>query len=122
MEASLPDSPLDPACIADWDSVSYTAAAPHCLRRLDANLHYPENLDLVRIHSSGRIWSQALWQIRTALGPTKADRIIFEAGFHYGASPTMPSAAAATIAVAEDLYDAATAATVKAQFAARGLA
>jgi hypothetical protein len=112
----------DPACIADWDAVSYDPTAPHCLRRLDANLHYPEDLDLVRIHSSGRIWSQALWDIRTALGPTKADRIIFEAGFHYGRSPTMPSAAAATIEVAEDLYDAATAATVRAQFAARGLA
>jgi zinc metalloprotease ZmpB len=93
----------DPECIADWDSVSYTAGTPHCLRRLDAGLHYPEDLDLVRIHSSGRIWSQALWEIRKALGPTTADRIIFEAGFRYGASPTMPSAAAATIDVAREL-------------------
>jgi len=23
----------DPACIADWDAVSYTAGVPHCLRR-----------------------------------------------------------------------------------------
>jgi len=112
----------DPECIADWDSVSYDPTAPHCLRRLDANLHYPENLDLERIHSSGRIWSQALWEIRKALGPTKADRIIFEAGFHYGASPTMPSAAAATIAVAEDLYNHATAAIVEQKFHDRGLA
>jgi hypothetical protein len=112
----------DPACIADWDSVSYTAVTPHCLRRLDAGLHYPENVDLTRIHSTGRIWSQALWEIRTALGPTKADRIIFEAGFQYGASPTMPSAAATTIAVAQSMYGTATAKVVKQKFADRGLA
>jgi hypothetical protein len=112
----------DPECIADWDSVSYDATAPHCLRRLDAGLHYPENLDLTRIHSSGRIWSQALWEIRKALGHVKADRVIFEAGFHYGASPTMPSAAAATIAVAEAMYGKATAKVVTEKFADRGLA
>ena len=33
----LPASP-DPACVADWDSTSYTASAPHCLRRLDEDL------------------------------------------------------------------------------------
>ena len=38
----------DPECIADWDSVSYDPTAPHCLRRLDAGLHYPENLNLER--------------------------------------------------------------------------
>lgn len=112
----------DPECIADWDAVSYDPTAPHCLRRLDANLHYPEDVDLTRIHSTGRIWSQALWQIRSALGPVRADRIILEAGFRYGASPTLPSAAAATIEVAGELYDAATAAVVEQQFAARGLA
>jgi hypothetical protein len=112
----------DPECIADWDATWYDPTAPHCLRRLDANLHYPEDLDLARIHRSGQIWSQALWQIRTALGPLKADRIIFEAGFHYGASPTMPSAAAATIAVAESMYGRATANVVRQKFAERGLA
>ncbi|HSC91673.1 MAG TPA: M36 family metallopeptidase [Gaiellaceae bacterium] len=112
----------DPACIADWDSVSYDPTAPHCLRRLDANLHYPADVDLTRIHRTGQIWSQALWEIRTALGPVVADRIILEAGFHYGTSPTMPSAAAATIEVAHDLYGPATAAVVQQKFADRGLA
>jgi hypothetical protein len=31
----------DPACVADWDSVSYTSSTPHCLRRVDLDLHYP---------------------------------------------------------------------------------
>ena len=26
-----------PACVADWDSVSYTSTVPHCLRRVDGN-------------------------------------------------------------------------------------
>ena len=30
----------DPACIADWDSTSYTPGPVHCLRRLHTNLHY----------------------------------------------------------------------------------
>ena len=28
-------------CVADWDSVSYTSRVPHCLRRVDTDLHYP---------------------------------------------------------------------------------
>jgi zinc metalloprotease ZmpB len=112
----------DPECIADWDSVSYDPAPPFCLRRLDANLHYPENLDLTRIHASGRIWSQALWEIRKAIGNVVADTIIFESVFEAGRDPSMPSHAAVTIATAQRLYGRSVARTVKAKFAARGLA
>ena len=31
----------DPACVADWDSVSYTSSTPHCLRRVDTDLSLP---------------------------------------------------------------------------------
>src|SRR6185295_9168573 len=34
----------DPACVADWDSTSYTSKVPHCLRRVDTNLVYPLDL------------------------------------------------------------------------------
>jgi hypothetical protein len=112
----------DPECIADWDSVSYDPEPPFCLRRLDANLHYPEDLDLARIHSSGRIWSQALWQIRGELGNVVGDTIIFESVFEAGRDPSMPSHAAATIATAERLYGSGVAAVVREQFAERGLA
>ena len=53
------------ACVADWDSVSYTSTVPHCLRRLDAGKHYPEDVE-GEVHADGEIWSQALFQIRTA--------------------------------------------------------
>ena len=57
----------DPACVADWDSVSYTSTVPHCLRRLDTNLRYPRDLD-GEVHDDGQVWSRALWDIETRSG------------------------------------------------------
>ena len=70
----------DPACIADWDSVSYDPTAPHCLRRVDTNLHYPKDLNGA-VHHDGQIWSRALWDIRNALGNVRADTLILEGQF-----------------------------------------
>ena len=50
-------------CVADWDSTSYTSDVPHCLRRVDTNLHYPGDLN-GEVHHDGQIWSRALWDIR----------------------------------------------------------
>jgi len=113
--APTPDAP----CVADWDSVSYTSTVPHCLRRTDLNMHYPEDLDLVRIHRSGQIWSRALWDIRQAIGHLKADTIILEA--HFGQrDPTMPQLAANTVAAAERLFPA-DVAKVREAFEDRGI-
>ena len=54
-------------CVTDWDATSYTSTVPHCLRRLDTNLHYPTDLN-GEVHHDGQIWSRALWDIRQALG------------------------------------------------------
>jgi len=117
--SSLLAPTADPACVADWDSVSYTATTPHCLRRVDTNLHYPEDLD-GRVHHDGMIWSRALWDIRNAIGATQADTIILDA--HFGMpDPTMPELAAKTVAVAKQLYGNGVANQVKAAFAARGI-
>jgi hypothetical protein len=108
----------DPACVADWDSTSYTRTAPHCLRRVDANRHYPE--DLGEVHDAGMIWSRALWDIRKAIGPTQADTVILNA--HFGMpDPTMPELAAKTVAVAKTIYGNGVATKVKAAFTARGI-
>jgi zinc metalloprotease ZmpB len=109
----------DPACVADWDSVSYTATIPHCLRRVDADLHYPEDL-AGSVHHDGMIWSRALWDIRNDLGHIKADTIILEGIFGFAPDTTMPAAAAATVAAAERLYGRATARSVSKAFRARG--
>ncbi len=109
----------DPACVADWDSVSYTSTTPHCLRRVDTNLHYPEDLN-GRVHHDGQIWSRALWDIRNALGNTKADTIILEAQFGMP-DPTMPELAQNTVETAQSLYGPGAANTVLAAFQARGI-
>ena len=69
--APTPDEP----CVADWDSTSYTSTVPHCLRRVDGNKHYPEDL-VGEVHADGEIWSRALWDIHKALGARLADTII----------------------------------------------
>ena len=110
----------DPACIADWDSVSYTTDVPHCLRRVDLDLHYPEDLN-GRVHHDGQIWSRALWDIRGSLGHTQADTIILEAQFSFAPDTSMPAAATATVDTAEQLYGPAAANAVRAAFQARGI-
>jgi len=110
----------DEACVADWDSTSYTSTVPHCLRRVDGNKHYPEDL-VGEVHADGEIWSRALWDIRNALGPKLADTIIIRAQFDFTPGISMPDAAAATIRTA-GLYGNAAKSAVKAAFAARGLA
>jgi len=110
----------DPACVADWDSVSYTSRLPHCLRRVDSDLHYPADLS-GEVHHDGQIWSRALWDIRNALGNVQADTIILEAQFSFAPDTSMPAAAQATVAAAQRLYGKSAANTVRAAFAGRGI-
>ncbi|HEX2496753.1 MAG TPA: M36 family metallopeptidase, partial [Gaiellaceae bacterium] len=110
----------DPACVADWDAVSYTSTTPHCLRRVDLNVRYPQNVNPASVHATGRIWSRALWEIRKALGHVKADTIILEG--HFGQrDPTMRTLALSTVAAAQRLYGASEANTVRAKFEDRGI-
>jgi zinc metalloprotease ZmpB len=115
-EAPTADEP----CVADWDSTSYTSSIPHCLRRVDGNKHYPEDL-VGEVHADGEIWSRALWDIRTVLGPKLADTIIIRAQFRFTPDISMKAAAAATIETA-GLYSVPAQRAVRAAFAARGLA
>ena len=75
-------------CVADWDSTSYTSTVPHCLRRIDLDLHYPTDLN-GEVHHDGEIWSRALWDIRTELGNVKADTLILEGSMDFPGT-TMP--------------------------------
>jgi hypothetical protein len=106
-------------CVADWDSTSYTSTVPHCLRRLDANKHYPDDLD-GEVHDDGEIWSQALWTIRGALGHVEADTIILTGSMNFPGT-TMTDLANRTVAAAQDLYGKSAAKAVTAAFQARGI-
>ena len=109
----------DPACIADWDSVSYTSKVPHCLRRVDTDLHYPGDLR-GEVHYDGQIWSRALWDIRNAVGSHTADTLILEGQFGQK-NPTMPELARSTVAAANRLYGTSAANKVTTAFQARGI-
>jgi hypothetical protein len=106
-------------CVADWDSTSYTRTVPHCLRRVDTNLHYPEDLS-GEVHHDGQIWSRALWDIRQALGNVKADTIILQGSFDFPGT-SMTDLANRTVAAARELYGNATARAVTKAFADRGI-
>jgi zinc metalloprotease ZmpB len=110
----------DPACVADWDSVSYTSTTPHCLRRVDTALHYPQDLD-GRVHHDGQIWSRALWDIRNKLGNVMADTIILAAQFDFEPDTSMPAAALVTVSKAGDLFNPGVANQVKQIFQDRGI-
>jgi hypothetical protein len=108
------------ACVADWDSVSYTRTAPHCLRRLDGTKVYPADL-VGEVHADGEIWSRALWDIRTALGDRRASTLIVEAQFAFTTDVTFRDAALATVAAAQRLYGTQAATATQAAFVARGI-
>ena len=111
---------LEPlACVADWDSVSYTSTVPHCLRRVDQDLHFPADLS-GEVHHDGQIWSRALWDIRQALGNVRADTIILQGSFDFPGT-TMTDLANRTVAAAQQLYGNAAAAAVTKAFADRGI-
>jgi Zn-dependent metalloprotease len=105
--------------VADWDSFSYTSSVPHCLRRVDENLHYPGDLN-GRVHHDGQIWSRALWDIRGALGHVKADTIILNGQFDFPGT-TMTDLAQRTVSAAQVLYGKGAAVAVTKAFADRGI-
>jgi zinc metalloprotease ZmpB len=106
-------------CVMDWDATSYTSDVPHCLRRIDTNLHYPQDLD-GDVHDDGQIWSRALWDIRQSLGNVRADTIILKGQIDFPGT-TMTELATRTVAAAKELYGNAAASTVTAAFKARGI-
>jgi hypothetical protein len=106
-------------CVADWDATSYTSDVPHCLRRVDLNLHYPADLS-GEVHHDGQIWSRALWDIRQRLGNTRADTIILQGSFDFPGT-TMPDLANRTVAAAHQLYGNAAAKVVRQAFVDRGI-
>lgn len=114
----------DQACVADWDSTSYTSTVPHCLRRLDTDSSVADRIG--EVHADGEIWSRALWDIRLAyvrLGRTTAawDTTLIDSQFGYAADTSFSAAAQQTYQTALKRDGAAAAAEVKTAFAARGI-
>jgi zinc metalloprotease ZmpB len=107
------------ACVMDWDATSYTSEVPHCLRRLDEPLQYPEDLE-GDVHDDGRIWSHALWDIRQSIGHVRADTVILQGQIDFPGT-TMTDLARRTVAAAKNIYGNSVASRVTAAFEARGI-
>lgn len=90
------------ACLAEWDATSYTSTIPPCLRRLDGTKNYPEAI-VGEVHDDGEIWSAALWQIRGAIGATKADTVILQHHFLLTPDTSFNQAANALLSAAKGL-------------------
>jgi len=89
-------------CLAEWDATSYAAGVPHCLRPLDSTKHFPEDAD-GEVHDDGEMWSAALFQIRTALGATRADQLIIQAQFLLSANANFKDGSNALVTAAINL-------------------
>jgi hypothetical protein len=106
-------------CVMDWDATSYTSTVPHCLRRVDTNNHYPEDLK-GEVHYDGQIWSRALWDIRQGLGNVKADTIILTGSFDFPGT-SMAELANRTVAAAQQIYGSKEAGVTRKAFVSRGI-
>lgn len=99
--APAPD-PHAEACVADWDTVSYTSTMPHCLRRLDGDEGLPTGPG--RGHTAGEIWSRALWVHLRLPGDVKGSTFIVEAQFAFATDTSFHDATLGTVAAAQRFY------------------
>ena len=112
------------ACVADWDSVSYTSEEPHCLRRVDTDLTVADRKN--EVHYDGKIWSRALWDSRqyyqsSVPGGTRAwDTTLILSQFGYAPDTSFSAAAKATYQAALQRDGETAAAAVKKAFNDRG--
>jgi Zn-dependent metalloprotease len=109
-----------PACIAEWDATSYDRATPPCLRRLDENKHYPEDLR-GEVHADGEIWSRALFDLWNTLGRTTADKLVLQSHFYLTPSASFQDGANAILAADRALNGGANQGKIRQIFNARGI-
>ena len=111
---------IDPACIAERDSQAYVSKAPFCLRRVDRNRQYPVDLS-GDAHQDGEIWSRVLWDLRTELGATAADRLALESNYYLPAAATLVDAGQALLDADAMLNNGAHSDTIRHALMRRGL-
>jgi hypothetical protein len=93
----------DPACVAEWDGLGYASESQSCLRRVDHDRHYPEDITGNRYHD-GEIWSRVLWDLRGELGARVADTLALESHFYLPCDATMVDAAQALLDADDNIY------------------
>lgn len=108
------------ACVAEWDATAYDRGTPPCLRRLDENKRYPEDLR-GEVHADGEIWSRALFDLWNALGRSTADRLVLQSHFYLTPTASFQDGANAILAADRALNGGANQAKIRQIFSARGI-
>lgn len=95
--------PVRKTKIAEWDAKGYEGGPQECLRRLDNDKHYPEDMEGEE-HVDGEIWSACLWKIRKLLGRKKADTVILESHFYLNQYSDFRDGAEAIIMAEKNIF------------------
>ena len=101
----------DDVCIFDWDGVGWGRFAPafhrKCGRRADSQKTLPAAQASCRfeIHCVGKVWSSALWALRTkyGIGAATLDRIVLASQFMYTANERFSEAVNALVEADQSL-------------------
>ena len=124
MAATYAPNPSMAACIAEWDSISYSSDG--CLRRVDTNLGAnqlgPGTSCNAEVHCYGQAWSSALWTARGAIGGTTMDRLVIQAQFLMTPGVSFLEASLDLVAADGQLYGGAHADYLRTLLPARALA
>jgi Zn-dependent metalloprotease len=108
--------------VMSWDGLHAglnAALDPPCLRRVDLPLTFRDYQEKGDEHDNGQIWSAALWDVRTALGRKKADRVILESHFQLDGFTSFARGARAIVDADRNLHGGANEAALKKIFRRR---
>jgi len=90
------------SCVAEFAGAVLGSRSP-CLRSLENRNQYPRDL-FGEEHLDSLIWSGTLWDIRSALGADRADRVVLRTLQTLTSMAELPDAAVAVWAAAQNLY------------------
>jgi Zn-dependent metalloprotease len=119
-------------CIAEWFSSDMPEAKRNgpCLRSLENNKHYPEDLvitrrpgqaDVIDVHASSLIIGGALWEATKQIGVDRMVEIVLEGNFYLSGTARQPEAAQKYAEAAQRLGHDREATILTAIFQQRGL-
>ena len=107
------------ACIGEWDATSYSSTQPPCLRRIDGDKKYPDDL-VGQVHADGEIWSTFLWGMHSVIGAATLDKLVLEHHFALPCNATMIDAANALLQADVDINGGANVSIIRAAACTRG--
>jgi len=94
--------------VMTWDGLTHgleVGIDPPGLRRVDEAWTYDDFIEGDDEHDNGEIWSATLWELRSKLGGTEADRLILESHFQLDGFTTFARGARAILDADQNLNE-----------------